>query len=121
MIKSIQFSEGVLSLAITGSRAASATKRQCSVKFDFGEGGAIAELHRREFMDFLYAIDAEGAYEIGNVVFELLGTQAGVRGVYLDLFYSASESLEGSAAPDVQVELASGAVERAGGEEDIPF
>jgi hypothetical protein len=121
MIQGIQFSKGVLSLAITLPRSPASCESKRRVEFDFGEGGAIAELHRSELMNFLYSVNAEDPYEIGNLIFELLGAEAGVRGVNFDLFYRPSERLEGGTAPDVVIELASGAVERAGSEEDIPF
>jgi hypothetical protein len=121
MIKSIQFREGVLRLTITGPRTGASCERQRSIEFDFGEGGAIAELHRSELVNFLYAVDAESTYEIADMVFKLLGTQARICRIDFYRLDGASESLEGSAAPDVQVELASGTVERAGSEEDIPF
>jgi hypothetical protein len=121
MIKSIEFREGILCLAITGPRTGTSCESHRSIEFDFGEGGAIAEIHHRELMDFLYAVDPESSYEIGNMVFELLGAQARVCRIDFYRLDSASESLEGSASPDVQVELACSAVERAGSEEDIPF
>jgi hypothetical protein len=121
MIKSIQFSQGVLSFAITLPRATASCESKRRVEFDFGEGGAVAELHRGELVNFLYSINAESPYKISDLIFELLGAEAGVRRVNFDLFYRASESLEGSTAPDVGVQLAGSAVERAGSEEDIPF
>src|SRR6202166_3547320 len=116
MIKSIQFSEGRLSLAISGLRSGASAKRECSVEFDFGEGGAVTELHSREFMDFLYSVYPEGSTQVRYLVFELFGTQSRVRRVDLHLLYGPGEGLEASAAPDVLVQLASGAGERTGSE-----
>jgi len=121
MIKSVQFSEGRLSLAITGVRTSTSAKRECSIEFDFGEGGAIAELHGREFMDFLYSVYPEGSSKVRHLVFELFGAQSRVRRVDLHLLYGPREGLERSGASDVLVELASGAAERAGGKEQVPF
>ena len=119
MIKSVQFSEGRLSLAISGLRSGSSAKRECSIEFDFGEGGAVSELHSREFMDFLYSVYPEGSTQVRYLVFELFGTQSRVRRVDLHLLYGPREGLECSGPADVLVELASGAGERTGGEEDI--
>ena len=119
MIKSVQFSEGRLSLAIAGLRSGTSAKRECSIEFDFGEGGAVAELHSREFMDFLYSVYPEGSTQVRYLVFELFGTQSRVRRVDLHLLYSPREGLETSAAPNVLVEFASGAGERAGGQEQV--
>jgi hypothetical protein len=119
MIKSVQFSEGRLSLAISGLRSGSSAKRECSVEFDFGEGGAVTELHGREFMDFLYSVYPEGSTKVRYLVFELFGTEARVRRVDLHLLYSPREGLEDSGPANVLVELASGAGERTGCKEDI--
>jgi hypothetical protein len=119
MIKSVQFSEGRLSLAISGLRSGTSAKRECSIEFDFGEGGAVTELHSREFMDFLYSVYPEGSTQVRYLVFELFGTQSRVRRVDLHLLYSPCEGLQDSGAPNVLVELASGAGERASGEEQV--
>jgi hypothetical protein len=121
MIKSIQFDEGVLRLAVSRTLATAACERQCSIEFDFGEGGAVTELHSREFMDFLYSVYPEGSTQVRYLVFELFGTQTRVRRVDLHLLYSPREGLEDSGPANVLVELASGAGERASGEEEIPF
>lgn len=121
MIKSIQFSEGVLSLVISLPRAAASAQSKGSVQFDFGEGGAVAELHRGELMHFLYSIDFERPYQIRDLIFELLGAQARVRRVNFDCLYGPGESLEGSTATDVGVEFTGSAVEGTGREEEIPF
>ena len=119
MIKSIQFSEGRLSLAIAGLRSGASAKRECSIEFDFGEGGAVAELHSREFMDFLYSVYPEGSTKVRYLVFELFGTQSRVRRVDLHLLYGPGEGLQDSRPANVLVELASGAGERASGEEQV--
>lgn len=121
MIKSIQFSEGVLRLAISLPRVAASSERQRSVQFDFGERGAIAELHRSELMHFLYSIDTKGTYEIGYFVFELLAAHSTVRRIHINCFYGGAEALQGGAALDVPVEFTSGTVEHASSEKDIPF
>ena len=121
MIKSIEFRESVLSLTITLPGTTSAAKSDGRVEFYFGKGGAISELHRCELVNFLYTVDPESADKIGHLVFELLGTQARICRIDFYRLDSASESLEGGAAPDVGVQLAGGAVECTGGEEEIPF
>lgn len=110
MIESIQFSEGVLSFTIALPGRSTASERERSVKFYFGEGGAIAELHRGELVDFLYSIDFESPYKVTDLIFELLGTHARVRGVHFHCFYGASERLEGGTATDEQIKLARGTV-----------
>jgi hypothetical protein len=119
MIKSVQFSEGRLSLAIAGLRSGSSAKRECSIEFDFGEGGAITEIHSREFMDFLYSVYPEGSTQVRYLVFELFGTEARVRRVDLHLLYSPCEGLQGSGAPNVLVELASSAGKCTGSKEQV--
>jgi hypothetical protein len=119
MIKSVQFSEGRLSLAISGLRSSTGAKRECSIEFDFGEGGAVAELHSREFMDFFYSVYPEGSTQVHYLVFELFGTQSRVRRVDLHLLYGPGEALERCGPADVLIELASGAGERAGGKEEV--
>ena len=121
MIESIQFRQGVLSLTVIAARSGVSSECKRSIEFDFGERGAIAALHRGELMDFLYTVYPEGAYEIGDMIFELLGAQSRVRRIHFDCLYRSSESLEGAATPDVLVQFPDGAVERAGSEEDIPF
>lgn len=121
MIKSIEFREGVLALAISSPVASGSGQRQGSVEFDFGERGAVSEFHRSELMNFLYSIDAEGPHKIADMVFELLRTQARVCRIDFYRFNSRGEPLEASAAPDVGIQFASGALQGAGGEEDIPF
>ena len=119
MIKSVQFSEGRLSLAISGLRSGASAKRECSVEFDFGEGGAVTELHSREFMDFLYSVYPEGSTQVRYLVFELFGTQSRVRRVDLHLLYGPCEGLQRSGPADVLVEFASGTGERTGGKEEV--
>lgn len=121
MIESIEFSKGVLCISISLPSRPASCERNRSVEFDFGESGAVAELHRGELMDFLYSVGFEGAYEVGDLVFKLLSTHSRVRGVYFNCVYRSSESLESGAAPDEKVQLTGGAVESASSEEDIPF
>lgn len=121
MVKSIQFRQGSLHLVIAGAVTGGSRERECSIKFDFGECGAVSKLHRSELMNFLYAIDTEDTYQIGNLIFELLGTQTRVCRIDFHRLDSPGKSLEGGAAPDVGIQLAGSAVERAGSEEDIPF
>lgn len=110
MIESIEFSEGVLRLAITRARSPSPGKSNCSIEFDFRKCGRVAELHRGEFVDFLDSIHAEDAHHIGNVIFELFCAHPGIRRVYFDLIYRSGEPLEGSAATNEEVKLARGTV-----------
>ena len=121
MIESIQFYEGRLHLVIAGTRVGGTGERYRGIELDFGEGGAVSELHRGELMDFLYAVDAERAYEIRDLIFELLGAQARVCRIDLNRRDRSGESLEGSAAPNVDIEFASCAVKSTSGEKDIPF
>ena len=110
MIESIQFSEGVLRLTVSGTRGVSAHERRRSIKFDLGKGGTIAEFHSREFMDLVKPIYPEGAEQVCNLILELLRTHTRVGRIYLDCLYRASESLEGGTAADEQVKLARGTV-----------
>ena len=119
MIQSIEFREGVLSLVVTLPATTATAQSKGRIKFDFGEGGAVTELHSREFMDFLYSVYPEGSTQVRYLVFELFGTQSRVRRVDLHLLYSPCEGLQDSGAPNVLVELASGAGERASGEEEV--
>jgi hypothetical protein len=110
MIESIQFREGVLSLTISLPRRPPTSESERSIQFDFGEGGAITELHRCELMDFIDPVYPEGSHQIRDLVFKLLGTHARVRRIYLNCFYRTRESLEGGTATDEDVKLARGTV-----------
>ncbi len=121
MIESIQFSEGVLHLAVTSSGLSSSCQCQGSIEFYFGESGAIAELHRSQFMDFLNSVYPIRAGEVCHLVFELLGAKTTVCCVDFHRFDSCGKSLEDSATPDVLIQLADGAVESASSEEYISF
>ena len=110
MIESIQFREGVLSLVVSLPRNPASCERERSIQFDFGEGGAITEFHRSEFMYFIDPVYPEGSHQIRDLVFKLLGTHARVRRVNLHCFYGASEELEGGTATDEDVKLARGTV-----------
>jgi len=121
MIKGIQLREGVLTLVITRARSSTPGQSEGSVKFNFGEGGAIAEIHRGELMHFLYSIHAENPHEICDLIFKLIGTETRVCWIHFDLFDSPGEGLQGSATADVLVDLTSGATEGTGGEEQITF
>ena len=120
MIESIEFRQGVLSLTVVATRSSVSSECKRSIELDFGERGAVAEIHRSEFMDFLYSVHPEGAYEIGDMIFELLGAQSRVRRIYFDCLYRSRESLEGAATPDVLVEFPDGAVEGAGSDKQVP-
>jgi hypothetical protein len=120
MIESIEFRQGVLSLTVIATRSGVSSECKRSIEFDFGERGAVPELHRGELMDFLYTVHPENAYEIGDMVFKLLGAQSRVRRIYLDCLYRSSESLEGAATPDVLVEFPDSAVEGAGSDKQVP-
>src|ERR1700684_1520424 len=121
MIKSIEFREGVLTLAVALPRRSASSERYCRIELDFGEGGTIPEFHRGQFVYLLDAVYPKGASKVENLILELLGTETRISRIYFDLFYRSSESLEGSATSDIQVQFPSGAVECAGSEEDIPF
>lgn len=121
MVESIQFREGVLDLVISLPRAAASAESKRSVQFDFGESGAVAELHRRELVDFLYSVDFERPYQISDLIFELLGAESRVRRVNLDCLYGASKNLKGYTAPDVGIQFTRSAVEGTGRQEEIPF
>lgn len=103
MIERIQFSQGVLSLTVSLPRNPASCECERSVKFDFGEGGAIAELHSSQLMNFLYSVYTERAYKIRHLIFELLSTEATVRRVHFHLFYRGSEPLKDGASTDEQI------------------
>jgi len=121
MIESIQFREGVLSLTVSLPRNPSSCERERSIEFDFGEGGAVAELHGSELMNFLYSVYTERAYKIRHLIFELLSTEARVCRVNFHLIYRSSESLEGGTATDEQVKFSRGAIQGARCQEDVTF
>jgi hypothetical protein len=121
MIKGIQLREGVLTLVITRARSSTPCQSEGSVKFNFGEGGAIAEIHRGELMHFLYSVHSENPHEICDLIFKLIGTETRVCRIHFDLFDGPREGLQGSTAPDVLIDLASGTAEGAGGEEQVTF
>jgi hypothetical protein len=121
MIKSIQFGQGVFRLAVALPRSTASDECKRSIELDFGKSGTVSELHRSDLVNFLYPVYPEGAHQIGYLIVELLGTHSRVRRVHLDCFYCTSEPLEDGATPNVGVEFASGAVESASSEEDIPF
>ena len=106
MIEDIQFSKGILRLAVSGTRGVSAYENYRCIKLDLSEGSAVAKLHGSEFVDLIYSVYPEGAQEVRNLVLELLSAKARVSRIDFHCFYRGSESLEGSAAPDVGVQLA---------------
>ena len=119
MIESVEFSQGILSLAVTDSVTPGPFKGQCRVQFDFSEGGAVTEFHSSKLMDLIEAVNPKCAGQVRNLTLELFRTHPGIRGIDFNLLYGSSENLEGSAPPDVQVQLASGAIESAGSEKDV--
>lgn len=110
MIESIEFSEGVLSLAVASSRPRFAGESQCRVEFNFRQGCGIPEFHCGEFVNLIEPVYPEGAHQIGNLVVELLRTHARVSRIDLHCFYGAGESLEGGTATDEEIKLARGTV-----------
>jgi len=121
MIESIQFREGVLSLVVSLPRNPASCERERSIEFDFGEGGAVAELHSSELMNFLYAVYTERAYKIRHLIFELLSTEARVCRVNFHLVYRSSECLEGSTATNEEVKFSRGAIQGARCQENVTF
>jgi len=121
MIKGIQLGQGVLTLGITCARRPSPGQSKRRVEFDFCESGTVTEIHRSELVDFFYAIDAENPYEVCDLIFKLVGTETRISRINFDLLNSPSEGLQGSAATDVLVDLASGTSERTSGEEQVTF
>jgi hypothetical protein len=119
MIQLIQFSKGYFCIAAGPRPYWSPGEGQCSIEFDFGEGGTIPELHRCQFMDFVNAIDPVRAPQILNLVLELFNAHTRVGGIDFDLFNAACERLETSGTPDVQIEFSSCAVKGASCEEYI--
>ena len=96
MIKSIQFSEGVLCLAVNTMPLCCPSQRERRVKLDLSKGCTIAEIHGGEFVDLVKAIDRKAASEIGNLVLELLRTETGICRIELDLLYCARKRLQRS-------------------------
>ncbi len=121
MIKSIEFREGVLTLAISSPRRAVATECKCSIEFDFSQSSTVAKFHGGKLMDLVNAIYPEGAHQVCNLILELVRAKPGVCRIDFYRFNSRGEPLEASAAPDVGIQFASGALQRASGEEDIAF
>lgn len=91
MIESIQLSKGVLRLSVTCARRPAPGQRKRCIEFDLGEGGAVSELHRGQFMDLLESVHAERADKISNAIFELLCADPRVRWINLNLIYRSNE------------------------------
>ena len=121
MIESIEFGQGVLRLTVSLPRSPASCERERSVQFDFGESGTVSEFHSSELVNFLYSFYPKGANQVCDLIFELLGTHAGVRRVHFHCIYGASEVLEYGASADEKVQLPGRAIQSAGSEEDIPF
>jgi hypothetical protein len=115
MIKSVEFREGTLHLAIACARASASGKCKCRIQFDFGESGAVAECHRGKLMDFVDTVYAESPHEVRDMVLELLCTEPRISWIGFDGLDSPGKSLKGCGATNVLIDLASGAAERAGG------
>ena len=95
MIKSIEFREGALHLAIACPRASASGKCKCRVQFDFGERSAVTECHRSEFMDLIKPVNSEGSHEISDMVLELFDTEPRIRWVDLHLSQQPPQRLGG--------------------------